>query len=105
MGGSPRCLCRHTPGDEVTAKRDRLLLALNFGGTKDESVVGRRGRQRFGRDVTFRRPPGAKVRLARRVAELMVDDMQLFTVDIGIEKQVGGDKTHELRLHRQNTTS
>lgn len=57
------------------------------------------------RDVTFRRPPGAKVRLARRVAELMVDDMQLFTVDIGIEKQEGGDKTHELRLHKQNTTS
>jgi len=47
MGGSPRHLCRHTPRDGVTAKRDRLLLALNFGGTKDESIVGRRGRLFF----------------------------------------------------------
>lgn len=34
MGGSPRYLCRHTPGDEVSVERERLLLALDFGGTK-----------------------------------------------------------------------
>lgn len=34
MGGSPRHLCRHTPGDGVSVKQERLLLALDFGGTK-----------------------------------------------------------------------
>lgn len=34
MGGSPRHLCRHTPRDGVSVKRDQLLLALDFGGTK-----------------------------------------------------------------------
>ena len=34
MGGSPRHLCRHTPRDGVNVERERLLLALDFGGTK-----------------------------------------------------------------------
>ncbi|MBL7184503.1 MAG: ROK family protein [Anaerolineae bacterium] len=34
MGGSAHHLCRHTPGDEVSVERERLLLALDFGGTK-----------------------------------------------------------------------
>jgi len=34
MGGSPCHLCHHTPRDGVNVKRERLLLALDFGGTK-----------------------------------------------------------------------
>ncbi len=34
MGGSSHHLRRHTPGDGITVERERLLLALDFGGTK-----------------------------------------------------------------------
>ena len=46
MGGSPHHLRRHTPGDEVNVERERLLLALDFGGTKltaGLAVAGERG--------------------------------------------------------------
>jgi glucokinase len=34
MGGAPRHLCRHPARNGVNVERDRLLLALDFGGTK-----------------------------------------------------------------------
>jgi glucokinase len=34
MGGSSRYFCRHTLWDGVNVERERLLLALDFGGTK-----------------------------------------------------------------------
>ncbi len=46
MGGASHHFCGHTPGDGVSVKRERLLLALDFGGTKltaGLAVAGERG--------------------------------------------------------------
>jgi len=65
MGGSPRRFCGHTPGDGVSVERERLLLALDFGGTKltagavSTSELAASGERRWRAHKMVPSPPGS----------------------------------------------
>jgi glucokinase len=59
MGGSPRHLCHHTPGDRGNVKRERLLLALDFGGTKLTAGLAVSGERHWRAHKMVPSPPGS----------------------------------------------
>jgi glucokinase len=59
MGGSSRHLCHHTPGDGVSVERERLLLALDFGGTKLTAGLAVSGEHGWRAHKMVPSPPGS----------------------------------------------
>jgi glucokinase len=59
MGSSPRHFCCHTSRDGVNVKRDWLLLALDFGGTKLTAGLAASGERRWRAHQRVPSPPGS----------------------------------------------
>jgi glucokinase len=70
MGGTPRHLCRHTPRDGVNVERERLLLALDFGGTKLTAGLAASGERRWRAYQRVPSPPGSN---AQSDLEIMIE--------------------------------
>jgi glucokinase len=67
MGGAPRHLCRHPARNGVNVERERLLLALDFGGTKLTAGLAattnltKSGERRWRAHRQVLSPPGSNV--------------------------------------------
>jgi len=61
MGGSPHHLCRHPTRNGVSVERERLLLALDFGGTKLTAGLAASGERRWRAHRQILSPPGSNV--------------------------------------------
>jgi len=61
MGDPPRHLCRHPAGNGVNVQRERLLLALDFGGTKLTAGLAASGESRWRAHRRVPSPPGSNV--------------------------------------------
>jgi glucokinase len=62
MGGSPHHLCYHAPRDGLSVGQERVLLALDFGGTKLSAAVAAVGERCWRACKQVPSPPGADAR-------------------------------------------
>ena len=70
MGGSSHHFRGHTPRDGVNVKRERLLLALDFGGTKLTAGLAAAGENRWQAHRMLPSPPGSN---AQSDLEIMME--------------------------------
>ena len=75
MGGSPRHLCRYPPRDGVNVKRDWLLLALDFGGTKLTAGLAASGERRWRAHQRVPSPPGSSAQSHLEIMMELAQDM------------------------------
>jgi glucokinase len=70
MGGSPRHFCRYPARNGVNVERERLLLALDFGGTKLTVGLAASGERRWRAHQRVPSPPGSN---AQSDLEMMME--------------------------------
>jgi glucokinase len=75
MGGSSCHLCRHTPRDGVNVERERLLLALDFGGTKLTAGLAASGERRWRAHQRVPSPPDSSAQSDLKIVLKMARDL------------------------------
>jgi glucokinase len=80
MGGSPHHLCRHPTRNGVNVERERLLLALDFGGTKLTAGLAASGERRWQAHRQVLSPPGSNVESDLEIIMGLAQDL-LATVE------------------------
>jgi len=75
MGGSPHHLCRHPTRNGVNVERERLLLALDFGGTKLTAGLAASGERRWRAHRQVLSPPGSNVESDLEIMMGLVQDL------------------------------
>jgi glucokinase len=75
MGSSPHYLCRHTPGDRVSVEQERLLLALDFGGTKLTAGLAASGERYWRAHRVVASPPDSNAQSDREIMMELARDL------------------------------
>ncbi len=91
MGGSPHHFCGHTPADAVSVETERLLLALDFGGTKltagvvSTSELAASGERHWRAHRVVPSPPGSNAQSDREIMMGLAGDL-LATAEVPLVK-------------------
>jgi glucokinase len=75
MGGAPRHFCCHPVGNGVSVGRERLLLALDFGGTKLTAGLAASGERRWRDHQRVPSPPGSNAQSDLEIMMGLAQDM------------------------------
>ncbi len=96
MGGASHHLCRHTPGDRGNVKRERLLLALDFGGTKLTAGLAVSGERHWRAHKMVPSPPGSNAQSDLEIMMGLARDLLTSPPRMSFEFGVPGFGLNEL---------